>query len=233
MDWKKIGKRILFPHPAFTAILSVIALVLLVYGFIALETTHVFSILSYALSFYALMLVCLRVPDMIAFVRRFRRENKYYLLYRSDVKLRMNISLYGSFAFNAAYAVFQLWLGLWHHSAWFYSMACYYLLLAGMRILLARTIRNHAPGEEHTRQRDDEGLDVEVGNECALHKSEGQADSDRDQHRYPDVTIRFIQVDGTAHGDQSYHTTDGDIDPAGDHDDGHTDRRDDQSRIRI
>ena len=148
MDWKKIGKRILFPHPAFTAILSVIALVLLVYGFIALETTHVFSILSYALSFYALMLVCLRVPDIIAFVRRFRRENKYYLLYRSDVQLRMNISLYGSFAFNAAYAVFQLWLGLWHHSAWFYSMACYYLLLAGMRILLARTIRNHAPGEE-------------------------------------------------------------------------------------
>ena len=148
MDWKKIGKRILFPNPAFTAILSVIALVLLVYGFIALETTHVFSILSYALSFYALMLVCLRVPDIIAFVRCFRRENKYYLLYRSDVQLRMNISLYGSFAFNAAYAVFQLWLGLWHHSAWFYSMACYYLLLAGMRILLARTIRNHAPGEE-------------------------------------------------------------------------------------
>ena len=125
MDWKKIGKRLLFPHPAFTAVLSVIAFVLLVYGFIALETTHVFSILSYALSFYALMLVCLRVPDMIAFVRRFRRENKYYLLYRSDVKLRMNISLYGSFAFNAAYAIFQLWLGLWHHSAWFYSMACY------------------------------------------------------------------------------------------------------------
>ena len=59
------------------------------------------------------------------------------------------------------------------------------------------------------------------------------ADPDRDQHRYPDVTIRFIQVDGTAHGDQSYHTTDRDIDPAGDHDDRHTDRRDDQSRIRI
>lgn len=148
MEWKKIGKRFLYPHPAFTAILSVIALVLLVYGFIALETTHVFSIFSYILSFYALMLVCVRVPDVIAFVQHVLRENKYYLLYRSDVKLRMNISLHGSFVFNATYAIFQLCLGLWHHSAWFYSMACYYLLLACMRMLIVKTIRKHDPGEK-------------------------------------------------------------------------------------
>ena len=148
MNWKKIVKGFLFPHPLVTLLLSTTALALLVYSFVALETTDVLSIASYALSFYALMLVCLRIPDMIAFVQRFRRENRYYLLYQSDVQLRMNISLYGAFTFNAVYAIFQLCLGLWHHSVWFYAMAGYYVLLAYMRMMLVRTIHEHAPGKE-------------------------------------------------------------------------------------
>ena len=148
MKWKKIGKRLLFPHPAVTALLVAVAATLLVYSFIALETTDPVSCVSYALSFYALVAVCARVPDIVRFVRRFKRENKYYLLYQSDVRLRMNISLYGSFTFNAVYAVFQLCLGLWHASVWFYAMALYYLLLAMMRLLLANYARTHAPGEQ-------------------------------------------------------------------------------------
>ena len=148
MKWKKLGKRLLFPHPAVTLLLAVIAAAMLIYSFIALETTDPVSCAAYALSFYALTAVCARTPDMVRFVRRFRRENRYYLLYRSDVRLRMNISLYGSFAFNAVYAVFQLCLGLWHASVWFYAMAAYYLLLAMMRLMLANHARTYAPGEQ-------------------------------------------------------------------------------------
>jgi len=81
-------------------------------------------------------------------VQRFRRENRYYLRYQNDVQLRINLSLYFAVAFNAVYAVFQLCLGLWHHSAWFYAMAGYYLLLGLMRLSLVRHTRHHAAGED-------------------------------------------------------------------------------------
>lgn len=147
MNWKKLGKSLLFPHPVCLTLLTAIATVLLIYSFAALETTDPVSCAAYALSFYALLAVCVRIPDLISFIQRFRQENRYYLLYRSDVRLRMNITLYGSFSFNAVYAVFQLCLGLWHASVWFYAMAVYYFLLAAMRLMLANHARNYAPGE--------------------------------------------------------------------------------------
>ena len=149
MDWKKIGKRLLFPHPAIVVLLCAIAIVLLVYSFAMLDEADPISIAGYVVSFYALTLVCVRVPEIIRWVQRFRQENKYYLLYKNDVQLRINISLYGSFGFNAVYALFQLCLGLWHHSAWFYAMAGYYLLLAVMRLSLVRHTSHHAAGEDN------------------------------------------------------------------------------------
>ena len=149
MNWKKAGKRMLFPHPVLAAALCVGASALLIYRFAALEETNVLSIVAYALSFYALVLICARVPEMARGIARFRTENRYYVRYRTDVQLRINLSLHGMVVFNAAYALFQFCLGLKHHSAWFYAMAVYYLLLALMRISLVRYTRQHAPGEEN------------------------------------------------------------------------------------
>ncbi len=149
MDWKKIGKRLLFPHPAIVILLCVIAIVLLVYSFVALDEADPVSIAGYVVSFYALTLVCVRVPEIIRWWQRFHRENKYYLLYKNDVQLRINISLYSACGFNAVYALFQLCLGLWHHSAWFYAMAGYYLLLAVMRLTLVRHTSHHVAGENN------------------------------------------------------------------------------------
>lgn len=148
MDWKKLWKALVHIHPALLTPLSLIALALLIVSAVMLEPVHPISILSYVLSFCALVLVCLRVPAMIRWIRRFCQENPYYLRFMSDVQLRMNISLYSAFAFNAIYALFQLCLGLWHRSTWFYAMSGYYLLLALMRLTLVRHTRQHAPGED-------------------------------------------------------------------------------------
>ena len=148
MDWKKLGKQLLFPHPMVVALLAAGAVTLLVWAFLALEETAPLRIAAYVLSFAALVLVCVRAPGILRWVRHFRQENKYYLRYKEDVQLRINISLYAAFVFNTAYAALQLGLGLWHHSAWFYAMAGYYLLLAMMRLTLMRHIRRHIPGEE-------------------------------------------------------------------------------------
>ena len=148
MDWKKIIKGLLFPHPIFLGLFAFLSLALLIYCPFFYESTDVISIVSYACSFYALILVCLRMPDIIRCVKRFRRENKYVVRYTSDVRLRINLSLQGAFLFNTVYAAFQLGLGLWHHSAWFYSMAGYYLLLGLMRLMLVKYTRTHSPGQQ-------------------------------------------------------------------------------------
>ena len=152
MEWKKIGKRLLFPHPAIVVLLSVCAAAFLVYSFLALDEADPISIAAYALSFYALMLVCLQIPTILRWIQRFRHENKHYLRYQSDVQLRINLSLYGAFGFNALYALFQLCLGLRHRSAWFYAMAVYYLLLAVMRLTLARHTSHYAAGEDNANE---------------------------------------------------------------------------------
>lgn len=148
MDWKKVGKWLLFPHPLLAGLLLPAALIMMLVCVLRQGSDAPLTIASYALAFYGLVLVCIRIPDIIRWVQRFRRENKYYLLYKNDVQLRINISLYGAFGLNAVYAAFQLCLGLWHHSAWFYAMAGYYLLLAIMRLTLVRHTRHHAAGED-------------------------------------------------------------------------------------
>ncbi len=148
MNWKKIGQRILFPNPVFIWLLWLVAAGWLTHSFLAFEPTDAGSIASYVLSFYALTVSVLWIPKIIRLIWRFKQENRYVLRYTSDVQLRMNISLYGATVFHTLYAVFQLCLGLWHHSVWFYAMAAYYLLLALMRLQLARYTLNHAPGEQ-------------------------------------------------------------------------------------
>ena len=148
MYWKKIIKGLLFPHPVFLGLFASLSLALLVYCPFFYESADVISIASYVCSFYALVLVCLRIPDIIRFVKRFKQENKYAVRYSTDVQWRINLSLHGSFLFDAVYAAFQLGLGLWHHSVWFYSMAGYYLLLGLMRLMLVRYTRGHTPGQQ-------------------------------------------------------------------------------------
>ena len=148
MDWKKIGKKILYPHPEVLAALSLLSAGLLTYSFACLDSADAVSIVSYVLSFYALTVLCLRVPAIVSWIQRFRRENPYYRRYAGDIRLKMNVSLQGGFSMNAVYALFQLGLGVLHRSVWFYAMAAYYLLLAGMRLLLLHYTRRHAPGEQ-------------------------------------------------------------------------------------
>ena len=110
-----------------------------------LGTTHFVSIISYVWSFYTLTIVCLRIPDIIKRVNKIKNENKYLILWKNDSHLRMKISLIFSFVFNVVYAIFQLFIGLYHKSFWFFSMFAYYLLLAVMRYLLMRhTLSNEA-----------------------------------------------------------------------------------------
>ncbi len=148
MDWKKLGKALLFPHIAIMVILVPIATVFLVYSMVFLGTESVAAIISYVLSAYTLTVWCFKIPYLIKFFKTFKNENKYARIWQDDTRLRVNVSLYGTLIFNTAYALLQLGMGFWHHTFWFYSLAGYYISLAVMRFFLVRHTSKHKPGEK-------------------------------------------------------------------------------------
>ena len=147
MDRKKIGKALLFPHVAIMILLLPVATLLLVGSMVFVGTETVIAYISYVLAAYTLTVWCVRLPTLIRFVKTFKDENKYARLLQDDTRLRVNLSLYGSLAWNTLYGLFQLWLGFVHHTFWFYSLGAYYICLAVMRFFLLQHTRKYAPGE--------------------------------------------------------------------------------------
>ena len=148
MDLKKLGKALLFPHIAIMIILIPIATVLLVGSMVFIGTESVIAYISYVLATYTLTIWCFKIPTLIKFFKTFKNENKYARRWQDDTRLRVNVSLYGSLAWNALYGIFQLWLGFYHHTFWFYSLGAYYICLGAMRFFLVRHTRKFAPGEK-------------------------------------------------------------------------------------
>ena len=148
MNWKKIGKALLFPHIAIMIILVPIATVFLVYSMVFLGTESVAAIISYVLAAYTLTVWCIKMPYLVRSFKTFKAENKYVKIWQDNTRLRVNASLYGTLIYNTAYALLQLGMGFWHHTFWFYSLAGYYICLAVMRFFLARFTIKHKPGEK-------------------------------------------------------------------------------------
>ena len=148
MDWKKLGKTLLFPPIAFLFLLLVLSIPLMLYGMLVLGNEHPLTIASYVLAFYTLTIWCIRVPQIIRFFKNFKEENRYMKHWLTDVRLRTNVTLSGNVVWNGAYAALQLGLGVYHKSAWFYSLALYYASLAIMRFFLVRYTTRHKPGEK-------------------------------------------------------------------------------------
>lgn len=148
MNYKKLLHRLLFPHFAFLLILLPVSTVFMVYSMVFLGNSSAVTIVSYLISAYNLTIWCLKIPKTIAFFKNFKSRNKYAKRWSEDTHLRINVSLYGAMLWNTAYAVFQLGLGFYHSSFWFFSLAGYYISLATMRFFLFRHTSRHKPGEE-------------------------------------------------------------------------------------
>lgn len=148
MNWKKLGKALLFPHISIMILLIPIAIVFLVYSMVFFGTESIAAIISYVLSAYTLTIWCFKIPYLIRFFKTFKDENKYARIWQDDARLRVNVSLYGTLIYNTVYALLQLGMGFWHHTFWFYSLAGYYISLAVMRFFLVRHTSKHKPGEK-------------------------------------------------------------------------------------
>lgn len=147
MDLKKIGKALLFPHIAVMLVLVPVAAMLLVYSMVFWGSESASAIVSYVIAAYTLTVWCFKIPYLIKFFKTFKKENKYARRWQDDERLRVNVSLYGTLAFNTAYGLLHLGMGFWHRSFWFCSLAGYYISLAVMRFFLVRHTSKHKAGE--------------------------------------------------------------------------------------
>ena len=148
IDLKKLGKALIFPHIAVMILLVPIATVLLVGSMVFIGTDSPVAIISYVISAYTLTVWCFKIPYLIKFFKAFKDENKYARKWLDDARLRVKVSLYGALIWNAIYGIFQLWLGFYHRTFWFFSLGTYYICLGVMRFFLVRHTAKYAPGEK-------------------------------------------------------------------------------------
>jgi hypothetical protein len=73
--------------------------------------------------------------------------------YRTDLWFRAEASVYTACGVNVTYSMYQAMIGLTRHSAWFYALSLYYILLTATRVLMLYYIRNEAAdGREELRR---------------------------------------------------------------------------------
>ena len=150
MDWKKISKKLLFPHFLVIFLLTIISTVALVAVFVKGWETTAVGYIVYVFSFYTLCTVSIFLvkvlPGKYRAIRQRIYENPFGNRYMTDKAFRVKVSLYISLGVNLLYVALQ---GVqWHlfRSWWFVVLAVYYTILSVMRFLLLRYVRSNVIG---------------------------------------------------------------------------------------
>ena len=156
MDWKNLGRKLLFPPVWLMVLLSIVSAALLTMVFVKGWEQQVIAYFIYALAFYALsVLTVFCVMVLPAQYRQLKEKiyaNPLGNRYMTDKVFRTKVSLNISLVINLLYVGIQLWS--WHlsHSWWFVVLAVYYVIMAIMRFLLVRYVRVNEIGASILRE---------------------------------------------------------------------------------
>lgn len=146
--FKRILKKTFVLPPLPTILLAVLG-----YAFIIIVASFHINIpavqyLAYISSAYALIITITGFHYFIEFVRSIKQNiNNHPIIkkllktslgsrYFNDIRFKTKISLYRGLFINLLYIAMKLFSGIYYHSAWFISLAGYYILLAVMRYVL-------------------------------------------------------------------------------------------------
>lgn len=141
---KKVIKEIVFPNRIAGFFLFNLGIGLLIYIFRnSLEKT-LLAYISYALSFYSLIIFCAWIIRVYKYSKEKIKESKIYQLYQKNSFLITKISISFSLILNLIFGILKLGIGIYYVSWWFITFASYYLLLCFMRIYLVKNIDNHS-----------------------------------------------------------------------------------------
>lgn len=151
MDWKKIGKWVLFPPVWVMVILMAISALTLTVVFVEGLEESVVAYIVYVIAFYTLTTVCLFcsmvLPKQYGKIKQRIYDNPLGNRYMTDRAFRTEISLHLSLGINLLYAGINIWSWHWTQSWWFVVLAVYYVIMATMRFLLVRYVRKNGIGK--------------------------------------------------------------------------------------
>lgn len=123
----------------------------LVWVFLNRNEEHPAAYAVYILSFYALCVVSLKIPGAVRRVKGLVLSNPLARRYFTDRPFKEKFKLYSSTVINVAYGIFKLSIGIVYHSAWFGSVAIYYMVLSVLRYLLVSAHRRTDKLEEEQK----------------------------------------------------------------------------------
>lgn len=150
MDWKKLGKALLFPPVWLMILLALISAAALIFVFVKGWEDSAVAYISYVLAFYSLCTVtmfCIQVlPGQYQKLRQKIYDNPFGNRYMTDRGFRTKISLHLSLGISLLYVGVNLWSFAVLHSWWFMVLAVYYVIMALMRFLLVRYVRKNEIG---------------------------------------------------------------------------------------
>ena len=145
MDWKKIGKKLLFPPIYLLVILVIVSAAALSLIFAKDLEQTIPAYIVYVLAFYTLSTVtvyCVLVlPKQYSTIKQNIYNHPFGNRYMTDEVFRTNISLCASFGISMLYVGINLWSWYALQSYWFMVLAVYYVIMAVMRFLLVRYVR--------------------------------------------------------------------------------------------
>lgn len=161
-DWKKVGKKLLFPSGWLIIILAVISAAALTVIFRkGLDNSSVAWIAGlvyavYVLAAYSLTVICascvIIFPGCYRKIKQKIYDNKFGNRYMTDAAYRTHFSLYVSLVINLLYVAINLFSGIRYHSVWSITLAVYYIILAVMRFLLLRFASKIGIGNDRVKE---------------------------------------------------------------------------------
>ena len=145
MDWKKLGKRMLFPPLWLAVLLTIASAAGLIFVFVRGREQTVLAYVTYALSFYTLtvdtLFCALVLPKQYITLRQKIYNHPLGNRFMTDRVFRTRVSLSISFAISMLYVGLNVLFWRMLGSYWFMVLAVYYVIMAVMRYLLVRYVR--------------------------------------------------------------------------------------------
>lgn len=145
MDWKKLGKKLLFPPLWLMLLLTVLSAAGLVTVFVKGWEVSPIAYGIYVLAFYTLSVVTvffsMVLPKQYKQIKNKILANPLGNRYMTDKIFRTKVSLNLSLGINLLYVAINLLSWYLYHSWWFVCLAVYYVILSVMRFLLVRYVR--------------------------------------------------------------------------------------------
>ena len=144
--WNRICKKLLLPPGWVMAILAGFSAAALPVVFLRGADEHPAAYAVYALSAYALTVVCIfLVRTLPGFYRAARQKlyaNPWGKRFMTDAAFRVWMSLLVSLGMNLVYSAFKLTVGIVYSSFWWGAVAVYYIVLSMIRFLLLCQMRS-------------------------------------------------------------------------------------------